>query len=250
MHRDRHVGGLSFQCRAHDGGINRRQLVRVIATRLRLLALIRIAHHGPGGVIKLQVAATRVIESADCLAPRSSDIREKLIDVRVDVLAHQRASLPEMKGAGSRNAHFRDDLAMRFQKPEMFNLLMAGELYLLGNLDSFLLPHDLFDLAVFDGGQCGGIDFVPRPLGARFLERSGSQQATDMIGAKRRSLALRHDLLSSPILRLLTRRSSAAWPIVRPRRARCPPRSKQSRTAETGTTGRVPQIWLPLRSAF
>src|SRR5262249_49245458 len=172
--------------------------------------------------IKLQVAATRVIESADPLSPRSSDIREKLIDVRVDVLAHQRASLPEMKGAGSRNAHFRDNLAMRFQKPEMFNLLMAGEFYLPGNLDSFvlrldpvkldsgsgrdrldtletaeeikmppraaefaigrkfqsdlfLLPDDLFDLPVFDGGQCGGIDFVPRPLGARFLERSGSQ---------------------------------------------------------------------------
>src|SRR5262245_28592714 len=146
MHGDRHVGGLSFERRARDGGINRRQLVRVVATRLRLLALIRIAHHGPGGVIKLQVAATRVIEGADRLAPRRSDIREKLIGVRIDVLAHQRAPLPEMKGAGSRDAHLCHDPTMRFQKLEVFDLRMASELHLPGNLYSFVLRLDTVKL--------------------------------------------------------------------------------------------------------
>src|SRR5215813_5289488 len=289
MHRDRHVGGLSFQCRAHDGGVNRRQLVGVIATRLRLLALIRIAHHGPGGVIKLQVAAACVIKSADRLAPRSSDIREKLIDVRVDFLAHQRAPLPEMKGAGSGDAHLRDDPAMRLQKLEVFDLP--------GNLDSlvlrldtvklnscgggdrfdtletaeeikmppgaaeftigckfqsdfFLLPDDLFDLAVFNRHQCSGIDFVPRPLGARLLEWSGSQQAADVVGAKRRSLALCHVLIASPTLRRPAPRSCGVWPTARPRQAHCPPLSKRNRIAETDRADRVQHIWWPLRSAF
>ena len=181
-----------------------------------MLALVRIAHHGPGGVIELQIAAARVVESADRLAPRRSDIREKLIDVRVDLLAHQRTPLPEVKGAGGRDAHFRNDPAMCLQKLEMFDLRMTDEIHLSGNLyclvlcldtvklnargggdrfdtleaaeevemppgaakfavgreleaDVFLLPDDLLDLAVFDIRECGGIDFVPRALGARFL---------------------------------------------------------------------------------
>src|SRR4029077_531078 len=139
-------------------------------------------------------------------------------DVRVDLLAHQRAPLPEVKGAGGRDAHFRKDPAMCFQKLEMFDLRMTDEIHLSRNLycfvlcldtvklnacgsgdrfdtfetaekiemppgaaeftaggdlnsDVFHLPDDLLVLAVFDGRQHSGIDFVPRALGARFLQR-------------------------------------------------------------------------------
>src|SRR6185369_4361818 len=116
--------------------------------------------------------------------------------------------------------------------------------------DFFLLPDDLFDLAVFDSVERSGIDFVPRTLGAGFLERCGSQQAADMVGAEWRSFSLCHRSLTSPTLRSPTPQSSVAWPIVLSRRAHCPPRSKQTRIAETGRVGRAPHIWWPLRSAF
>src|SRR5262249_48733452 len=227
----------------------------------------------------------------------SSDIREKLIDVRVDFLAYQRAPLSEMKGAGSGDAHFRNDPAMRLQKLEMFNLRMADEFDLPGNLDSlvlrldavklnscgggdrfepfetaeeikmppepaeftvgckfqsdlFLFSDDLFDLAVFNRRQCGGIDFVPRPLGARLLERSGSQQAADVVGAKRRSLALCHVLIASPTPRRPVPRSCGVWPTLRPGQADCRVLSKGNRIVETDRVDRVQHIWWPLRSAF
>ena len=147
------IGGFSFQRRTDDGCIDRRQLVRIVAARLRLLALVRITHHGPGGVIELQIAAASIVESADRLSPRHSDIREKLIDVRVDLLAHQRAPLPEVKGAGGRDAHFRNDPAMCLQKLEMFNLRMTDEFHLSGNLYCFVLCLDTVKL-----NACGSSD--------------------------------------------------------------------------------------------
>src|SRR6185369_857682 len=111
--------------------------------------------------------------------------------------------------------------------------------------DFFLLSDDLFDLAVFDSVERSGIDFVPRTLDTGFLERRSSQQTADMIGSEWRSFSLCHCSLTSPTLLPPTPRSSAAWPIVLPRRAHCPPRSKQTRIAETGRAGRASHIWWP-----
>ena len=49
-----------------------------------------------------------------------------------------------------------------------------------------LLLDDLFDLAVLDGLELGRRDRALFALGARLLQRGGTQEAADMIGAERR----------------------------------------------------------------
>ncbi len=56
--------------------------------------------------------------------------------------------------------------------------------------DLLLLADGLVDLAVLDFGQLRVGDPALGVLGARFLERRGAQQTADMVGAKRRRVAL------------------------------------------------------------
>src|SRR5437763_15199974 len=52
--------------------------------------------------------------------------------------------------------------------------------------DVFLLFDDFFDLAIFALAKLCGADRAFFPLRARLLQRRGSQQTADNIGAKRR----------------------------------------------------------------
>ena len=52
--------------------------------------------------------------------------------------------------------------------------------------DLLLLLDDLLDLAVLDGLELGRRDRALLALGARLLERGGTQEAADMVGAERR----------------------------------------------------------------
>src|SRR3972149_202606 len=61
----------------------------------------------------------------------------------------------------------------------------------------FLASDDALDLAVLDRLECRRIDFASGALLARLLQRGRTQQAADVIGAKRRRRALRHRV-SSP----------------------------------------------------
>ena len=49
-----------------------------------------------------------------------------------------------------------------------------------------LLADNLLDLAVFDRGELGSADLAALTLATRRFERGGAQQATHVIGAKRR----------------------------------------------------------------
>ena len=49
-----------------------------------------------------------------------------------------------------------------------------------------LLLDDLFDLTILDGLELGRRDRTLFALGARLLQRSGTQEAADMIGTERR----------------------------------------------------------------
>ena len=52
--------------------------------------------------------------------------------------------------------------------------------------DLLLLLDDLLDLTVLDGLELGRRDRALLALGARLLQRGGTQEAADMVGAKRR----------------------------------------------------------------
>ncbi len=51
--------------------------------------------------------------------------------------------------------------------------------------DVFLLLDDVFDGAIFDRLELLGGDFTAFALGARILERGGTQQRADMVGTER-----------------------------------------------------------------
>src|SRR5215470_13408160 len=132
MHGDRHVGGLAFQRQIGYARIDCRQLVGIITARLRLLALLRITHHRPGGVV----------EGTDRLAPGLADIGEESIEIRINLLAHHGAPLTEMESAWRRNCHLRRDAAVRLEKLEVFEMRMAVEIDLAIDADSFMLGFD------------------------------------------------------------------------------------------------------------
>ncbi len=70
--------------------------------------------------------------------------------------------------------------------------------------DLLLLLDGFLDLAVLDRLELLGGDLALPMLGARLLERRGTQQAADVIGAERRLGSCRHDL-TCPRLRLRAR---------------------------------------------
>src|SRR5262245_30256575 len=146
MHGDCHVGRLPFERGVGHLRIDRRQLIRIVAAPFGLPALLRIAHHRPGGIIELEIAAAGIIKSANRLAPGRCHISEELVEVGVDLPAHQRPALPEMKRAGSRNAHFRRNAAMSFQELEVLDLRMTDEIYLAADFDAFMLGLDTVKL--------------------------------------------------------------------------------------------------------
>src|SRR5205823_5334863 len=70
--------------------------------------------------------------------------------------------------------------------PGAAELAVGGEL----EADLLLLPDDLLDLAVFDLGKLRVGDLLLGVLRARLLQRRGTQQTADVIGAEWRRGAL------------------------------------------------------------
>ena len=129
--------------------------------------------------------------------------------------------------------------------------------------DRLLLRDQCRNLLVLDLFQAFGRDRISRTVGACLLQRGGTQQAADMVGAKWRGRAWGHargsqvfllfprtgrdKWLSAPIPRPPIRRSCAASPTAPPRRAHCPPRSRRSRIAAKDKAARAARIWSPRR---
>src|SRR6185437_385238 len=131
----------------------------------------------------------------------------------------------------------------------------------------FLLLDDFFDLAVFDRFERRDVDLAFGALGPCLFQRRGTQQASNMVGAKRRRGALGHDgysllricpgengdpihvrwifargnkrSVTSPTLLPPIRQSCAVSPTVHLRRVRCLPRLRQSRTAARDRAAQV-----------
>ncbi len=160
MHGDGHVGGLVGQRGVGHLGIDRRQLVGIVAARLRLLALLGIADHRPGGVVELQIAAAGVVEGADRLLPGGSDVGEEGIEVGIGLLADHLPALAEVERARRRDAHLRRDVAVRLQELEMLDLRMAGEIDLAVDLDGLALGVHAVEL---DRRRLDQIDALQAP---------------------------------------------------------------------------------------
>src|SRR5689334_1085573 len=59
--------------------------------------------------------------------------------------------------------------------------------------DILLLPDDACDLAILDRLQCVSGDFAFLTFRAGLFQRCGAQQATDVLGAERRTFRQRHE---------------------------------------------------------
>src|SRR5262249_10302978 len=89
-----------------------------------------------------------------------------------------------------------------------------------------------------------------REIDAGNLRPDGAAEAVHFDGARcGREHAVSSELTACPRPRRRVRRSSAAWPIARPRRGYSPPRWRQSRIAGSDRADRAPRIWSPHRSA-
>jgi hypothetical protein len=86
-----------------DGG----KLFRFVAALARMGELPLVAHHRPGGVVELQIAAAGVIEGAQRLARSSSHVVEKLLQIGIDLFADRLPARAKMQHAGRRHGHFR-----------------------------------------------------------------------------------------------------------------------------------------------
>ena len=85
------------------------------------------------------------------------------------------------------------ELAEEVVVPEGAAELAVGDRF---EADLFLLADDLLDLAVLDRLELVGADLAALAFRPRLLQRGGTQQAADMIGAERR-LGAGHDYAAS-----------------------------------------------------
>ncbi len=153
MHGDRHVGRLAGKRRVGELRVALRQRIGIVAARLRLRALVRVAHHRPGGIVELQVAAAGVVEGADRRAIGRGEIVEERIERGINLLADRGAALAEMKGRRRRDRHLRRGPRVAFEKLEMLQHRMAGEADFIGDLDALGFGLHAVELNAAFGGE-------------------------------------------------------------------------------------------------
>src|SRR5262249_55117686 len=136
MHGDRHVGRLARERRVGEPRIALRQAVWIVTALLGLRALVRVAQHGPGGVVELKIAAAGGEKMADRWIS-TCEVVEENSPSRGEVFADGGAVLPEMKCARRRDGYFRRNARVRFQEFEMVQHAMAGKTDLAIDPDRF-----------------------------------------------------------------------------------------------------------------
>ena len=139
MHGDGHVRRLALERRAGQPRILLRQGVGIVASLLGMGALVGIAHHRPGGIVELQIAAAGVIEGADRGAVGGREVVKEPIERRIKLFADRGAALAEVQRRRRRNGHFRRHAGVGFQELEVLQHRVAGETHPAGDLDAFVL---------------------------------------------------------------------------------------------------------------
>src|SRR5262245_54452393 len=108
-------------------------------------------------------------------------------------LAGDHDALIARRHAHERNTGIHDVLLNAVDAPEKIEVPPRPAELAIGDRlqpDLFLLLDDALDLAVFDCLEFGRADLALGALRARLMQRGGTQQAADMVGAKRRLGAL------------------------------------------------------------
>ncbi len=137
MQTDGQILRLAFQRLVQHPGIGTRQLVRVIATLADLAALIVGAEVGPDGVVQLQVATARRIESVNGIAPGLRQVVKIDIQIRVDSGVDIFAAATEMQHARAGDGHLWLGVATdALQIAEVLQHRMAAEPQLARNAHS------------------------------------------------------------------------------------------------------------------
>ena len=86
MDRDRHVVGHVADRVVHRLRIGRDVLLGVVADFAEGLLHLRVAEHGDGGVVDLQIAAARLVQVGDLLAIALREIGPEVVEVRIGLL--------------------------------------------------------------------------------------------------------------------------------------------------------------------
>ena len=84
----------------------------------------RIAHHRPGGVVVLKIAAAGVVEGAQRLARGLRNVVEEWLQIGIDLLADRLPAGAKMQHAGRRNRHFRGDAGVLPDKAKILDMRM------------------------------------------------------------------------------------------------------------------------------
>jgi hypothetical protein len=124
---DRHVRGLAGERAIDHARTGGRQLLRLVAALARMRKLALVAHHRPGGVVELQIAAAGVVERAQRLAVGVGHVIEKSVEIGIGVLADRAAALAEMQHVGRRHGHFRHHPRVLLDEAEIVDVRMCGE---------------------------------------------------------------------------------------------------------------------------
>ena len=88
--------------------------------------LALVAHHRPGGVVELQVAAAGIVEGAHRRAISVSHVLEISFEIRIGFFADGTPALAEVQHAGRRNGHLRRDARVLLDEPEIVDMVVVG----------------------------------------------------------------------------------------------------------------------------
>ena len=107
--------------RVDQVGVERAELVRIVAALRHLLAVLRIAQHGDEHLVELQVAAAGVGEAAHRLLVGVAEVGPELVHVRIGSLVDRRAAGAAVDRRRRRNGNFRDPFRMGGDELEMLD---------------------------------------------------------------------------------------------------------------------------------
>ena len=177
-----HVGGLGFERRVDDLGVDAGQLVGVLAAGARLRQLLLGAQVGPHRVVELQIAAAGVVERLDGLAVELGEVVEVGVHVRVGLLADGLAAAAEVHHRRRGDGHLRHELGVGGQELEVREHgMVGGEVQLAGHLQALGLGLDAVELDAVVEHDALAAGQVPEeievPPGAAELAVGGELQA-------------------------------------------------------------------------
>ena len=125
--------------RVDQVGVERAELLRIVAALGHLVAILRIAQHGDEHFVELQIAAAGVGEAAHGLLVGLAEIVPEPSIVRIGLLVDRRHRRPAVDRRRRGNGDLRRALGVRGDELEMLDhRVRPGHAELAGDLDAFV----------------------------------------------------------------------------------------------------------------